>query len=56
MLCNNKHKSHDIIFLGDIIIKKNEIDNKIKEIKEKIDKFNNNIKEIIEIINEDREI
>ena len=52
MLCNNEHKNHDIIFIGDIIINKNEIENKIKEIKENIDKFNNNINEIIEIINE----
>jgi len=52
MLCNNEHKNHDIIFIGDIIINKNELENKIKEIKEKIDKFNKNIKEIIEIINE----
>jgi len=52
MLCNNEHKNHDIIFIGDIIINKNEIENKTKEIKEKIDKFNNNIKEIINVIDE----
>ena len=52
MLCNNEHKEHDIIFIGYIISNKNELENKINEIKENIDKFNNNINKIIEIINE----
>ena len=52
MLCNNEHKNHDIIFIGEIIINKNEIENKINDIKENMDKFNSNINKIIEIINE----
>ena len=52
MLCNNEHKNHDIIFIGDIIINKNDLENKINELKEYIDKFNNNINEILGIINE----
>ena len=52
MLCNNEHKDHDIIFIGDIISNKNELENKINEIKEYIDKFNNNTNEIIEMLNE----
>ena len=52
MLCNNEHKDHDNIFIGDIILNKNELEKKINEIKENIDKFNNNINEIIEMINE----
>ena len=52
MFCNNDHKDHDKIFIGDIISNKNELENKIKEIKEYIDKFNNNTNEIIEMLNE----
>jgi len=52
MLCNNEHKSHDVIFIGDKIMNKNELENKMNEIKDNIDKFNNNINEIIKIINE----
>ena len=52
MLCNNEHKNHDIIFIGDLILNKNDLENKISEIKGYIDKFNNNVNEIIKIINE----
>ena len=52
MLCNKEHKNHDIIFIGDIILNKNELENKINDLKEYIDKFNNNINEIMEIIGE----
>ena len=52
MLCNNEHKNHNIIFIGDIISNKDDLENKIKELKEYIDKFNNNINEIIKIIEE----
>ena len=47
MLCNNEHKYHDVIFIGDKIMNKNELENKMNEIKDNIDKFNNNINEII---------
>ena len=52
ILCENEHLKHDKIFLGNFIPNEKELKNKMKELKEFIDKFNNYINEIIEILNE----
>ena len=50
ILCFNEHKSHSIINYEDIIL--NEEDNKkeINKLKEYINKFNNNINDLMEIL------
>ena len=47
VLCANKHKNHNIILYEDIISDKDEIKNKINELRKEIDTFNKNINEII---------
>ena len=44
----NKHKTHNIILYEDIISDKDEIRNKINELRKEIDIFNNNIQKIID--------
>ena len=51
MLCENEHLNHDNIYLGNNIFNKNELEDKLLEIKKFIDKFNNNINKIIENLN-----
>jgi len=51
MSCEEEHNEHSIIYYGKLIIKDNKIINRMKEIKEEIDKFNNDIKEKINKLN-----
>ena len=48
-LCEQDHEDHDIIRLGKLIIKKNDLENKLKEFKISLDKFREDIKKIINI-------
>ena len=50
--CENEHIEHDLISLNEIKPNINEIQNKLTEMKKELDKFNNNIKEIINILNQ----
>ena len=47
MKCEKKHKNHNTFYLGDMLPNDNIID-EIKELKEYIEKFNNDIKDIIQ--------
>ena len=49
--CSNNHKDHNKIYLGDIIPDINEINNKMKELRNSIDIFKQNINDIIEKLN-----
>ena len=51
MSCTYDHNEHEIIYFSDLIINKDEIKLKINELRKDIDIFNNNIKEIINILN-----
>ena len=53
MLCENEneHKNHNNIYLGDLILKKNELINKMNAFNENLNKCNKNINEIINILN-----
>ena len=51
MSCTYDHNEHEIIYFSDLIINKDEIKIKINELRKDIDIFNNNIKEIINILN-----
>ena len=53
--CEKKHKNHDIIYLGDILPNKEKSVNILKELKEYIDKFNVDIRNIINKLNQVRE-
>jgi len=48
-LCEQDHEDHDIIRLGKLIIKKDDLENKLKEFKLSLDKFREDIKRIINI-------
>lgn len=48
-LCEQDHDDHDVIRLGKLIIKKNDLENKIKEFKVSLDKFKEDVKNIINI-------
>ena len=48
-LCEQDHDDHDIISLGKLIVKKNDLENRIKEFKKSLDKFKQDIKNIIKI-------
>ena len=48
-LCEQDHDDHDIIRLGKLIVKKNDLENKLKEFKISLDKFREDIKKIINI-------
>ena len=50
-LCKNDHKKHDIIYYEDLIPKKYNMKKEINELKIKVDKLNNNIKSIIQLLN-----
>ena len=52
ILCEGEHISHEKISLGDIILKKEELDNKKNSLKNKIDLFINEIELIINILKE----
>jgi len=54
-LCEGEHKSHKKISLGDIMPNKDELIEYNKELKRKIDLFNNNINAIINILKEVKE-
>ena len=45
--CENEHKSHETIYFGDILPNNKENEKQLKELKEYIDKLNNEINEII---------
>ena len=48
--CESEHSNHDIIYFGKIIQKKEIIDNKMNNLKEYINKFNEEIKNIKKIL------
>ena len=48
--CEQEHEDHDTIRLGQLMIKKKDIEKKIKEIKISIDKFKEDIKRIMDIL------
>ena len=51
MKCENEHSDHEIIYFGRIMPNEKDLKSKINEWKNNIDKFNRNIKDIIEILN-----
>ena len=51
MICEEEHNDHDIVSFGKMITKKNNLKLKMNELRIAIDKFNNNVKEIIDILN-----
>jgi protein-L-isoaspartate(D-aspartate) O-methyltransferase len=53
--CENTHQNHDTTYFGTIMSNKRELQMKLKNLKEYIDKFNENYKEIIKVINEVKE-
>ena len=55
MFCENEHDSHGIIYYKNIIPNKDKIKNELNELRYKIDKMNDNIKEIINILNKTSE-
>ncbi len=50
-LCEKEHQNHNNIYLGDIIVNKDEILKENKELRNIIDKLKMNIEEIKEILN-----
>jgi len=54
--CQNSHKNHDIIDLGDILINEDDLKAKLKELKNIIDKFKYKIDIIIDILNKMKNI
>ena len=50
-LCENSHREHKIIYFRSIRPNKDDIEIKMKEIRETIDNFEKNIQEIIEMLN-----
>jgi protein-L-isoaspartate(D-aspartate) O-methyltransferase len=50
--CDESHRYHDKISFGKIMSNKTELQNKLKTLKEYVDKFNKDYKEIIKVINE----
>jgi len=55
MLCEKSHKNHDIIYLGDILPDKENSINILNELKKYIEKFNIEISNIINKLNQVRE-
>ena len=51
ILCENEHKNHNSIYLGDMIINKDELLKENEELRNIIDKLKNNIEEIKNILN-----
>ena len=51
ILCENTHKGHKIVYYGQIMPDKNDIKTKLEELKQTIDIFENNIKDIVKILN-----
>ena len=51
ILFENAHKGHKIVYYGQIIPNKNEIKTKLEKLKQAIDIFEKNIKDIINILN-----
>ena len=49
MYCFKEHKSHSIINYEDLILSEEDNKKEINKLKEYINKFNNNINDIIEI-------
>lgn len=47
IICEKDHKSHDIVYFGDIIPSKEDLLKEITKLKNNINKFNNNVKSII---------
>ena len=52
MLCKDEHSGHEIIYFEDILTNKKELKLKLKELKDYIDKFNNDNEKINKIIND----
>ena len=48
-LCEQNHGDHDVIRFEKLIVKKNDLENRIKEFKKSLDKFKEDIKKIINI-------
>ena len=55
-ICETEHLGHDGIYLGSIILKKEELEKKLNELRKYIDSFNEDINRIIQIINNVKEI
>jgi len=55
MICFKEHKNHSIINFEDIILNEDENKKEINKIKDYVNKFNNNIDDIIEILNKVKE-
>jgi len=51
ILCESSHNNHEIIYYGKIMPNKDDIKKKLEELRQTIDAFENNIKEIIEELN-----
>ena len=51
MFCENEHENHVIIYYKDILPNKDKIKNELKELRNKIDIMNDNIKEICNMLN-----
>ena len=49
--CENVHSQHDIISLGKLFPNKNELDKRMIDLKENINKIRKEIKKIVEIFN-----
>ena len=55
MLCEKEHKFHDMVYFADIISNKKELQKKLNELENYIDKFNESFYEINNILNEVKE-
>jgi len=51
MLCSKEHKNHSTIYYEDIILSEEDNKKAINKLKDYINKFNNNINDIVEILN-----
>ena len=51
MFCENEHNDHEIVYYGELISNSKQIKLKENELRETIDKFNENIKDIIKKLN-----
>ena len=55
MLCQKKHKKHEIKYFGEILHDKNELLNKLKDLRNMIDIFNQDMDELINKVNKLKE-
>ena len=54
-LCENNHNNHEIIYFGQIIQNKDDLKNELNDLRKRIDKFNDEIIKIINILNKVKE-